>query len=205
MNRIYTLIPYCHEDEGIPVINEPECIDPVTNKPKVRVPVQGYDLGAAYNRCMAVVPDGDWACFLDHDAWFTTKGWHRQIEAAIAEKPDAGMFTGRCNNLNPDRSAWQMLGPVDAPVSAYREIGREIQHAFGTSLRDITDEEDRGGDPVSGFCMIIPKAVWTEIGCSAHGFRSRDHKIHKAIAATGRRIYLIEGLYLYHLWDYDEK
>lgn len=194
MNRIYTFIPYCHEDEGIPVINEP----------KGKVAVQGYDLGAAYNRCMDVVPDGDWACFIDHDAWFTTKSWHRLIEKAIALKPEAGMFTGRCNNLNPERSAWQMIGPAEAPVSVYRRIGAEIQAAFGTSLRDVTDA-DRGGDPVSGFCMIIPKAVWTEIGGSSHGFRGRDHRIHKAIAATGRRIYLIEGLYLYHLWDYEEK
>ena len=193
MPHIWPMIPYCHRDEG----------QPVFTTPKGDEKSLGYDLGAAYNRCMGLIPAGDWCCFIDHDAWFTTKTWFRLIEAAIEEQPDAGMFTARCSNLNPERSAWQMLGPTDAPVSVYRAIGREVEHAFGSSLRDVTDD-DRGGDPVSGFCMIIPKAVWVEIGGSSHGFRGRDHRIHKPIAATGRRIYLIEGLYMYHLWNYSE-
>ena len=195
VNQIFTFIPYCHRNEGKPVINQPFG----------KEYVEGYDLGAAYNRCMGIVPDGDWACFLDHDAWFTTKHWHRLIEEAIEKQPDAGMFTGRCNNLNPERSAWQMMGWSDAPVSVYRAIGGELERTFGSSLRDVTEPDDRGGDPVSGFCMIIPKNVWVEIGGSTHGFRGRDHRIHKAIAKTGRRIFLIEGLYLFHLWNYDEK
>jgi len=34
---------------------------------------------------MAMISDDDWACFLDHDAMFTTLDWYKQIEEIIEE------------------------------------------------------------------------------------------------------------------------
>ena len=37
------------------------------------------NLGAAYNRFVEYIPRGDWACFIDHDAMFTTNDWFTRI------------------------------------------------------------------------------------------------------------------------------
>ena len=178
-NRIWTMIPYCHRDEG---------------------ESSGNDLGHAYNRCMQLIPDDDWACFIDHDVFFTTKTWFRMIEEAIAQQPDAGMFCARTNRLSKSHSQWQMLGdPTQENVKALRVYGGKVERKFGASLRDVTtDKQRRRMCPSSGFLMVISKATWTLIGGSQHGNVQVDYTIHRAIEKAGKKIYLIEGLFLYH-------
>ena len=51
---------------------------------------------------MSKLGDDDWACFLDHDAMFTTLDWYHQMESLIAEYPGAGCFTAMTNRVgNP--------------------------------------------------------------------------------------------------------
>ena len=65
---------------------------------------EAANLGAAYNRAMALLPDDGWAVMLDHDAALTTREWHRQIAEAIAFKPDAGAFVACTNRI---AAPWQ--------------------------------------------------------------------------------------------------
>lgn len=185
MNRIWTMIPYCHRDEPA--------------KP-VGTVGQGNDLGHAYNRCMALIPEGDWACFIDHDVFFTTKVWFRQIEEAIQQQPDAGMFCAFTNRLSASKSQWQMIGdPTEEDVKALRVYGGKIERRFGARLREVTTDKQRKGlQPNSGFFMVISKATWTLIGGAPHGKGQVDYAIHRAIEKAGKKIYLIEGLFLYH-------
>ena len=42
------------------------------------------NLGRAYNEIMSTLRPEDWACFLDHDAVFTSRRWYSQLLEAIA-------------------------------------------------------------------------------------------------------------------------
>lgn len=177
--RIWVFTPYCHRDEG---------------------QKKGRDLGHAYNEYMRLVPEGDWALFLDHDIAFLTSAWFRQCEAAIAAQPDAGMFTCMTTRLRPGKSGWQMAGPRNChDMVELRKVASQHAKDKGPALRDVTTVEQRGGmRPTSGFFMLISKQAWNAIGGTSHGFVRIDWAIHNAISEIGKKVYLIEGLLVWH-------
>lgn len=148
------------------------------------------NLGAAYNRTMDDLPDGGWACLLDHDVMFTTSSWYRQLREAAAAEP-RGSFTAVANRM---RARWQVAPEVDKrsdDISYHRAVGSDR-----VKNRDLLDVTDTGG--WGGLLMLVSKAAWQDAGGFADGLWCIDHMFHYALRAAGRRLYLIEGLYLYH-------
>ncbi len=147
------------------------------------------NLGRAYNGAMALVPEDAWACFIDHDAMLTTRQWYRQLEEAIAFRPDAGAFTAVTNRI---AAPWQQVGdPDNHDIAHHRRFGH--QRLAIRTLLDITDTKGFGG-----VLMCLSKAAWREAGGFKDGLLCVDHGMHFALRAAGRRTYLIDGLYLYH-------
>ena len=71
----------------------------------------GTNLGYAYNKFMELLPnDDDWACFLDHDAMFTTSNWYHQLETIIKNNPDVGAFGARTNRV---ANTFQLVGNIN--------------------------------------------------------------------------------------------
>jgi hypothetical protein len=62
-------------------------------------PGKTRNLGRAYNQFMHLLQDEDRACFIDHDAMFTTVDWYDQIEHIVDKYLDAGMFTAKTNRI----------------------------------------------------------------------------------------------------------
>lgn len=150
------------------------------------------NLGAAYNESMRVLPDGAWAAFFDHDMFLTTPHWHRQISEAIACRPDAGAFTAVTNRI---ASPWQRAEEVDPnndSVAYHRQIG--AARVARRTLLDITGTKGFGG-----VVFVISRRAWVEIGGFADGMYCVDHVAHFALVDSGRRNYLIDGLYVYHV------
>jgi GT2 family glycosyltransferase len=164
----------------------------------------GKDLGYAYKQYMSLVPDGDWALFLDQDISFLTNTkWFRLCEEAIEKKPDAGMFCAKTTRLRRTRSKWQMVGDGNChDMKELRRLGLETHEKYGCSLREVTTTEQRNdGRPNSGFFILINKNIWKEIELYIpHRLISTDYAIHRAVQSLGYKIYLIEGLVLYHWW-----
>jgi len=156
----------------------------------VNVPYQSdANLGRAYNSFMELFAADDWAVFLDHDAMPTTGRWFRQFEEAIAFIPDAGAFVSMANRC---ARAWQRTG--------FRDSNDMAQHrAFGDSLtrrRTLLDiSETRGW---AGVCFAVSKSAWQECGGFADGLGCVDHSLHYRLRDIGRKVYMIEGLYLFH-------
>lgn len=149
------------------------------------------NLGAAYNRAMALLPDEDWACFLDHDMMLTTRDWYRQLVEAIAFYPEAGAFVAVTNRID---AVWQRAAEADPDnhdIGYHTTIGLARQQR--RTLLDITDTKGFGG-----VCFAISKAAWAEAGGFADGLLCVDHSIHFRLRAINRRIYLLESLYVYH-------
>lgn len=150
------------------------------------------NLGAAYNAAMALVPEGGWACFTDHDAMFTTREWYRQLVEAIEFRPEAGLFAAVTNRIG---AKWQRAPEANRDnhdIKYHRDIGKKrlVEHR---SLLDVTDTKGFGG-----VLMCLSKKAWQEAGGFADGLLCVDHSIHFRLRDAGYRIYLLESIYLYH-------
>ena len=149
------------------------------------------NLGAAYNRAMALLPDGGWAVMIDHDAMNTTREWFRLIAEAIAFLPEAGAFVAVTNRID---AFWQRAEEADIDN---HDIGYHT--AIGTArlarrtLLDITETKGFGG-----VLFAVSKAAWREAGGFADGMLCVDHSLHFGLRRAGRRVYLLDGLYVYH-------
>ena len=71
---------------------------------------EGRNLGFAYNEVMARLRDDDWACFIDHDASFTTYDWYAQLEEITRELSGPCVLTAVTNRVG---SPWQLVPGVD--------------------------------------------------------------------------------------------
>jgi len=149
----------------------------------------GMNLGSAYNRAMELLPDYGWMVALDHDAMWTTRHWFRQIEEAIAFRPDAGAFTAMTNRI---ASPWQQIGDRDNhDIAHHRRFGAERMKV--RTLLDVTQTKGFGG-----VVLVISKAAWRRVGGFADGMLCVDHQMHFALRDLGYHVWLIEGLYVYH-------
>lgn len=156
-----------------------------------------WNLGRAYNRIMETLPLGGWACLLDHDAMFTSGVWYRQLVDAIEREP-RGTFTAVTNRIgDPDdkRPHWQRAEHPDRDsndVAAHRKYGESRVEI--PTLRDVTDDFFMLG----GVLILISRESWKEMGGFKDGLRGVDYAAHIALRKAGRRIFCIDGLYLYH-------
>jgi GT2 family glycosyltransferase len=159
------------------------------------------DVGLAYNKAMALLGVDDWAVMMDHDVALCSRKWFRVIAAAIANDPGAGAFVACTNRLNPKKSMWQLVNVNrdDDRILHHCKIADDRMREHGSAVIDVTDvEQDKRGMPFSGFFFAVSKATWTAIGGAPHGFGRVDYEIHRRIRASGRRIYLLPGLYVFH-------
>lgn len=150
------------------------------------------NFGRACNEMIAEMPDGAWAVILDHDCMFTTPHWYAQIEEAIACKPDAGAFAVVTNRI---ASPWQKApegAAVGDDILAHRALGEARR--MKRTLLDVTCTKGFGG-----VVTVVNREAWQECGGYADGMFCIDHSLFFRMVDKGRRIYLIEGLYVYHL------
>lgn len=150
------------------------------------------NLGRAYNLEMERLDEGDWAVFVDHDALAgLTRQWVPVIEEAVTFKPDAGAFVAVTNRID---AVWQRAEEVD-PENHDIGYHTAIAHARlkRRSLLDITETKGFGG-----VCFAVSKPAWREAGGFADGVLCVDHSLHFGLQRAGRRIYLLEHLYVYH-------
>lgn len=153
------------------------------------------NLGRAYNREMERLPDGDWAIFLDHDAMPTTGQWHRQFADAIAFLPDAGAIVATTNRIASD---WQRRGdPKTNDIAWHRKYGAER-----VKIRTLVDISETKG--FGGVMFAVSKAAWQEAGGFADGLGCVDHSLHFRMRAVGRRVWMHEGLYVFHWRHFGE-
>jgi len=147
--------------------------------------------GDACNAFVSLLPDGAWACLMDHDAMFTTPDWYRLLQRAASAYPDAllGAVTNRC------AMPWQRAqeSPADDhDVARHRLIGQARRDHFRTLL-DVTDTMG-----IAGVVLCFSKETWQAAGGFADGLLCVDHAFLYAVRDTGRKAYLMENLYVYH-------
>lgn len=153
------------------------------------------NLGKAYNDAMGRLKEHEWAIFQDHDATPTTGKWHAQFTEAIEFLPHAGAIVATTNRIASD---WQRVGdPSSNDIAAHRRFGAERLKV--RTLLDISNTKGFGG-----VMFAISKAAWREAGGFADGLGCVDHSIHFRLRDVGRKVYLHEGIYVYHWRHFGE-
>lgn len=151
------------------------------------------NLGAAYNREMERLPDGDWALMVDHDAMLgLTRDWYAIVTEAIGVKPEAGAFVAVTNRID---AAWQRAAETDPDnhdIGYHTAIALERARARRTLL-DVTATKGFGG-----VAFAVSKDAWRTVGGFADGLLCVDHSLHFKLQRACRAVYLLENFYVYH-------
>lgn len=150
------------------------------------------NLGRAYNESMALLPsDDDWAVFMDHDCIWTTREWYRQILEAVRFVPDAGIITAIASRGWQTWQVAQEADPNNHDMVYHRKLG-----AARLKVRTLLDVTEGSG--IAGVVMVLQKRKWRAAGGFVDGMYCIDHGMHFAQRDAGRRVYVMENLYVYH-------
>jgi GT2 family glycosyltransferase len=158
------------------------------------------NIGAVYNGFMNMISDDDWACFLDHDAMFTTLDWYKQLEDIIAglsdSHQDACLLTACTNRIGNPEQLVQGIDPQNHDIYYHRKIGKQRQVEYGSALRECETV-------MSGVVILISKEVWKQTDGFCDGFLGVDNDIDRKIRALGYKSYIMDGVYCYHWYRAD--
>ena len=152
------------------------------------------NLGAEYNRYMNLLPnDDDWMCVTDGDIMFFGDFGH-QISDVIKKIPDAGLITCLTNRIAKNKA--QLYGGDSSDAIVHRVIAKNLDKDFRGSYRKINQK-------VSGFFMAIKKKTWLEVGKFPeipNKILDIDGLISSKILRSGKGIYLMRGVYVFHYY-----
>jgi hypothetical protein len=158
------------------------------------------NIGAVYNNFMNMLQDEDWACFLDHDAMFTTIDWYPQIEDIVEglslSHPDAGLLTTCTNRIGNSEQIVKDIEPQNHDIYYHRKIGKQRQIEYANSLRKCEYF-------ISGIVILISKKMWKKTTGFTHGFLGVDNNIDQQIRELGYNSYIMDGVYCYHWYRAD--
>lgn len=157
------------------------------------------NLGWTYNNFMKLLPnENDWACFLDHDACFTTTSWYSQLEHIIETNPEYGLFTCLVNRIGVNFMKPQGIDESNHDISYHRQVGSALANQYYSNVRDITN-----GTYLSGVLILVQKKTWSIINGCSDGFLGVDNEIHIKCASNNIKVGLMQGVYLYHWYRAD--
>lgn len=153
---------------------------------------RGKDLGYAYNQFMDRLHYGDWGCFLDHDAMFTTYNWYPQLEQIIYKNPNIGCLTGMTNRVGQSYQTIE-VDTENHDIRYHRKIGLGVQQEFGNRVLDITNEAH-----FSGVIILISKMAWDVVPFVEGSAFATNNQLHKDLVENGMNVGLMRGVYVYH-------
>jgi GT2 family glycosyltransferase len=165
----------------------------------VRVPfAPDGNLGAAYNRAMETVDH--WAVLLDDDVFLRVQPqWYDIICKAIARYgKDCGLATCVTNRIGCPQQRC-----VDAPKSdniiEHMDYAKRRFDKYGYLAVEIPRVKP------SGMVMVTSRRVWEKAGKFPNGFLGLDNRYAQQVKNAGFKVYLIEGLYVYHSYKREWK
>lgn len=150
-------------------------------------------LGKAYNESMKLVPEDDWACFMDGDMMFLVPDYGTIIHEYVKRNPEAGILTCFTNRLSTLSHEQLLHGGVDETADIrmhikYAERQKKLLYQVTPIERDI-----------SGFLMVISKKVWNEFKFAEHlQCLGVDTEYNRRIRAAGKKIMRMDGMYCWH-------
>ena len=157
------------------------------------------DLAWAYNDCMKLLKnDEDWACFIDHDAMFTTPNWYHQLNDIIKKHPEYSCFTAMTNRVCASWQIPQFVNKNNHDISYHRGIGAKLQAENYNVVLDVTKPPTT---QLSGVMILYKKSTWKDVPFERYApnrLTGTDNILHMALQKKGYKVGLMCGIYLYH-------
>jgi GT2 family glycosyltransferase len=156
------------------------------------------DLGKAYNDYMALLPnDEDWACLTDGDTMFLMPDYGHQIQQIIDLHPETGLFTCLTNRVGCTDQCYRKVISNERDILKHKRIAQDL-YTNKTGVKELRNI-------ISGHCMIVQKKTWEAVGKfpEGMGILAVDNEFSKRILDSGRKILLMEGVYILHWYRFD--
>lgn len=153
------------------------------------------NLGRAYNRAFGDIEERDWVCLIDHDVMFLTPDAIGLMYEYVRSYPETGIFTCYTNRIHPLATAQLLDGKVseNTDIRYHTQIAQN-QKRYGVTVTEI-------GHVISGFLMLVSKKTWNKVKFPEHGkCLGVDNLFSQAVLNEGKKIYRMDGLYVWHTY-----
>ena len=155
------------------------------------------DYGRACNEFFERIPnDNDWGIVRDTDCLTLTPSHIHMIRKAIEMHPDTGMFIGVTNRVGQKRQVHDMKLFEETDIRKHRQIALKLES------QPLTFTEFNIS--ISGYFMCIKKSVLKEAGGFKSGIIGVDTNISNKIRRLGKKILMINNLYIFHYYRWIE-
>ncbi len=158
----------------------------------------------AWDHYMALVSNpADWICMMDGDIAFFNADFGHHIQQYIDKYPDTGIFTCYASRSG---TSWMMPDKNIYNSTDILEHKRKADHHIKKCRLDVVEINNR----VTGHLMVIKKDTWNLIrdrvnqSCDDLSILSVDSKISRAVLASGLKIRLMKGIYVFHYYRHLE-
>jgi GT2 family glycosyltransferase len=163
----------------------------------VSIPYFKGNLAKAYNTIIEKT-DAEWFLFLDHDVFLGTNNlWYSMCIDAIKqlEKEKVGWITCKTNRIGCRRQLHNEEPSDD--ILKHILIAKKLYKKYGNQVSQI------GKTKLSGFFILTNKTAWKAVGGFRHmgkGMSKIDNDYSVRLRQAGFGLYILEGLYIYHMW-----
>lgn len=162
----------------------------------------------------ALVPDGDWIWTANDDCLHVDPRWHSQVRHAIMQGTDMDVYVPYYN-----RGSWGANIPgLDEPkwpgmwtndLNLHVAFARHLADEHWGEVVDITDSPGQPPRPIDGVdlglqgpCYAFSKRFLQQMGPSAGWRYYMEGSMHEAVKRAGSRVYLLKGVYVFHMCAY---
>jgi len=156
-------------------------------------PYMKGNLGAAYNACAEIVPDGKWICFMDADIMFLDSRFGDALEECVeACGRKYGLLTCLTNRIAEPSQLYG--GEISNDPNAINH--KKISDKVSANSAHIVETKS----PISGMMMLFNKDTWVEVGGFKGGILGVDNDFHNRVVKSGKKVGVIHNLYVFHYY-----
>jgi GT2 family glycosyltransferase len=156
------------------------------------------NLGKAYNEYVDKLTkyQDDWVFFIDGDCMFLDPFWGKQIHDLVHKYPETGIFTCYTNRVGDLQQCYEGIRSNNSNILDHYQIAQDLKQNKYWETKEINRV-------ISGHFFGFSRKTWLDV----NGFDETSDKILRVdnrfsskILQSGKKILLIEGLYIFHLY-----
>lgn len=154
------------------------------------------NIGGAYNEAINELPSDCWVVLNDQDVLFLTSDTANHIKEIIESNPEYDLITCMTNRLGVKEQLWYGQF-MEGDISHQIEVAKTSWQDHGTTVIPSR--------LAAGLCMIFRKSLWVKVGGFPEFDITFDRVFSQKVIKSGGKIGIARGLYIFHLYRYQEK
>lgn len=155
------------------------------------------NLAKGYNdHCKIVPKDNDWIMIFDGDFEFLTPYYGHVINEYIKRYPEYDLWTSYVNRVNCRPQLQKDMFYIP-DIRDHKERAIKLYETKRYDVKPIVRV-------ISGYCMIFKKSTWKKFPFRGQGVMGIDTKFSRDILKSGGKIGLMEAVYGFHYYRWNE-